>query len=84
MSGDAGTRMPEHQINIYHCGTTFPGWLNGKHPTENGLIVDRQVCFTRSSDSCYMDRQVQVIKCDTYFLYYLEDAPNCLMRYCSE
>ena len=47
MSGDAGTRMPEHQINIYHCGTTFSGWLNGKHPTENGLIVDRQVCFTK-------------------------------------
>ena len=48
MSGDAGTRMPEYQINIYHCGTTFSGWLNGKHPTENGLIVDRQVCFTKS------------------------------------
>ena len=85
MSGDAGTRMIEHEINsVYHCGTTFPGWLNGNHPTENGLIVDRQVCFTRSGDSCHLNIQVQVIKCDTYFLYYLEDTPSCNLRYCSE
>ena len=84
MSSGAGTRMPEHEIEYRHCGTRAPGWLNGKHPTENGQIVDRQVCFTYSSDSCYTYIQVQVIKCDTYFLYYLEDIPYCYYRYCSE
>ena len=84
MSGDAGTQLPEHEIDYYHCGTLFPGWLNGNHPTKNGQIVDRQVCFTNSVNSCLFNIQVQVIKCDTYFLYYLEDIPWCSYRYCSE
>ena len=84
MSSEAGTRMPEHEIEYLHCGTNAPGWLNGKHPTENGQIVDRQVCFASSFDSCDWDIQVQIIKCDTYFLYYLEDTPFCYSRYCSE
>ena len=89
MSGDAGTRMPEHEVEFHHCGTHLSGWLNGNHPTENDQIVDRQVCFGLSpNDSCRV--QVQVIKCDTYFLYYLEDREDledllsCSARYCSE
>ena len=78
--------MPEHEIDRYHCGTNAPGWLNGNHPTENYLIVDREVCFNYyfGDSSCYYNIQVQIIKCDTYFLYYLEDAPRCNLRYCSE
>ena len=81
MSGDAGTQLPEHNIDYYHCGTMYPGWLNGKHPIENGQIVDRHICF---SWNCGTIIQVQIIKCDTYFLYYLEDTPSCVLRYCSE
>ena len=84
MSGEAGTRMPEHEINYGHCGTGATGWLNGKHPNEDGQIVDRQVCFTSGGNSCNWNIQVQVIKCDVYFLYYLEDTPACNLRYCSE
>ena len=85
MSGDAGTRMPEHEVEYHHCGTHLSGWLNGNHPTENDQIVDRQVCFgVAPNDLCRVQVQVQVIKCDTYFLYYLEDCPTCFARYCSE
>ena len=88
MSGDAGTRMPEHdlwhEVEYYHCGTYRSGWLNGNHPTENDQIVDRQVCFANSVNSCYRNIQVQVIKCDTYFLYKLDDVPYCFLTYCSE
>ena len=84
MSSDAGTRMPEHQIDDHHCGTSYPGWLNGSHPTENGQIVDRQVCFIDNGCMAVPNVHVQIIKCDTYFLYYLEDVPACSLRYCSE
>ena len=36
MSGDAGTQMPENELNLLHCGTYYPGWLNGDHPTATG------------------------------------------------
>ena len=36
----AGTQMPEHELNFEHCGTYYPGWLNGDHPTTAGEIVN--------------------------------------------
>ena len=83
----AGTGCPlmlEHEVEFHHCGTHLSGWLNGNHPTDNDQIVDRQVCFGLGSDSCCFNVQVQVIKCGTYFLYYLEDTPTCSARNCSE
>ena len=43
MSGDAGTQMPEHEVDFQHCGSYYPGWLNGNHPTNTDQIVERQV-----------------------------------------
>ena len=39
MSGEAGTQMPEHEIDFYHCGTNVAGWLNGIHPEAAGKVI---------------------------------------------
>ena len=44
MSGEAGTQMPEHEIDFYHCGTNVAGWLNGIHPEEDGKVIHPEYC----------------------------------------
>ena len=83
MSGEAGTQMPEHEIDFYHCGTNVAGWLNGNHPEAVGEIVEREVCFP-DTEPCSYKLQIQVIKCDSYYIYYFEETPTCYMRYCSQ
>ena len=39
MTGEAGTQMPEHEIDFYHCGTNVAGWLNGIHPEAVGKVI---------------------------------------------
>ena len=39
MSGEAGTQMPEHEIDFDHCGTNVAGWLNGIHPEAVGKVI---------------------------------------------
>ena len=39
MSGEAGTQMPEHEIDFDHCGTNAAGWLNGIHPEAVGKVI---------------------------------------------
>ena len=31
--GAAGTRMPTTRVPAFRCGTDWPGWLDGAHPT---------------------------------------------------
>ena len=86
MSGEAGTQMPEHEIDFYHCGTNVAGWLNGNHPEAVGELVEREVCFP-DTEPCSYKLQIQVIKCNEwvsdYYIYYFEETPTCYMRYCS-
>ena len=53
MMGKAGGQMiPEECVPTKRCGTKAPGWLNGKHPTVQEGIVDRQVCYHWSDNCC--------------------------------
>ena len=81
--GEAGTRMPTTRVHKDKCGTIFPGWLNGVHPTvEEGEVV-REVCFSAFSPDCCYDREnIKVKNCSSYYVYELDATPGCDMRYC--
>jgi len=81
--GEAGTRMPTTCLNQGKCGTNFPGWLNGIHPTVADGEVDRKVCFSAyphcKAEDC---KPIRVKNCSTYYVYELDGTPGCDKRYC--
>ena len=80
----AGTRIPESLPGIWHCGTGATGWLSGVHPTTPGASNNNaKFCFNNESNDCYWSTQGKVTNCGSYFVYYLENAPKCRLRYCA-
>lgn len=60
------------------CGTNFPGWLNGNHPSVRDGIVSRTVCFSTSSTSnCGASGTAFVTNCGGFFVYQLPTPPSC-------
>merc|ERR1712241_1392354 len=84
MKNPAGLQLSEEPIEPYHCGTSATGWLNGPHPTTLGETVGMQVCFNGGGGECQWITSIQVKNCGNFFLYYLEDAPYCPLRYCGK
>ena len=79
----AGVRLPESAPEEYHCGTFAPGWLNGTHPTKNGVEVKGTVCFGGNEGDypkqCKSNREISITECLGFYVYYL---PNAWGRYC--
>ena len=82
MAEPAGTTIPEEPVDVYHCNTNYPGWLNGHHPATAGETINGKVCFNDGWNTCYYEAQIQIKHCTSYYLYYLVDAPSW-SRYCS-
>ena len=84
LTGDAGTYLPEScpQPQGDICGTTYPGWLNGIHPTTAEGVVTREACFSSDSQCCYYHTSIKVKNCGDYYVYELTPVPACSLRYC--
>ena len=81
-NGEAGTQMADSCVNVYHCGTESPGWLNGTHPDLNDGAVKRQVCFSSFDNCCHHSNEITVQHCGGFFVYKLERQFQCNLRYC--
>ena len=82
--GPAGNQMIDHAPGMYHCGSTYTGWMTGgPHPDEIGVEVDRTVCFDHDIGhelNCWMQANITVTKCSGgYFVYKLPETRD---RYC--
>ena len=82
MAEPAGTTIPEEPVELFHCNTDYPGWLNGHHPATAGETINGKVCFT-GFYTCEEETQIQIKHCTSYYLYYLVEPPGCNSRYCS-
>ena len=84
-SGDAGTQMADSCVNRDHCGTRYPGWLNGTHPAVADGAVQRQVCFNRGyRPCCYYTTYISVRNCGEFYAYKLKRLNVCNLRFCGE
>ena len=82
-TGEAGTQMADSCVNMYHCGTESPGWLNGNHPDLTDGAVKRQVCFSSFDNCCYHSNEITVQHCGGFYVYKLErQSSHCNLRYC--
>ena len=48
----SGITMPTECPPRYTCGTLYPGWLKGDHPTVDEGEVKRAVCFSKGLGRC--------------------------------
>ncbi|CAH3141405.1 unnamed protein product [Porites lobata] len=81
-SGAAGTQMPTSCVPIHYCGTNAPGWLSTAHPTRTGQVVNGKVCFHWSNKCCNWHANIQVKRCNGFYVYKLVKTPVCWLRYC--
>ena len=84
--GGAGTQMyTSCRSSYYYCGTDYPGYLSGGHPSVNDGKVSRTVYFTSNSNCYSFSHTIQVINCaNLYYVYELNGTPTCDLGYCSQ
>ena len=80
-------------IQVRHCGTDAPMWLNtkGQSLPSAGLTAQHTVCVAWSlggerrtaQDCCLFSFRVKVTNCGDFFTYYLQPARGCNMAYCA-
>ena len=80
--GAAGTKMPTTRVQAFRCGTDWPGWLDGAHPTVEDGEVQRTVCFSDRLTGCRYLTNIFVKNCRSYFIYKLFPSRSCFSRYC--
>ena len=81
--GAAGDRMPDKCVVNYRCGTNYPVWLNGAHPTVAEGVVTRTVCYSDYSGCCWKSNIIKVKNCSSYYVYELQRTRYSLFsRYC--
>ena len=82
----AGAKLAQSPPGFDYCGTSVTGWSNSTLPDKPGDSVDIKICFDDSKDNgnadCYRSNEGKVTNCGSYFVYYLESAPFCRLRYC--
>ena len=67
------------------CNTDSPGWLIERHhPGVTDGIVTRRVCFHLETDCCKYTKDIKVINCGDYYIYYLNGTPDGCFRYCTK
>ena len=74
--------MAESCVNLYHCGTDAPGWLNGAHPAVADGVVQREVCFSYLGSCCDYSNKISVRNCGAFYVYKLDPPSHCYLRYC--
>jgi len=80
--GAAGDRMADKCIPMDHCGTRYPVWLSGAHPTVAEGVVIRRVCFS-TYQCCSLYQNIRVKNCGAYFVYALSGLFHYhFSRYC--
>ena len=80
--GASGDRMPDKCVLNYRCGTNYPVWLNGTHPTVAEGVVTRKVCYNIDSDCCSYSNNIKVKNCSSYYVYELQATVFEYSRYC--
>ena len=85
-----GGKMPISKVNINHCGTHYPIWLDGTtgaHPTRTTDPVAKiKACINiwELRGGCFRRFTVGVKLCPgNFFVYYLQKITRCYAAYCA-
>ena len=70
-------------VPAFRCGTDWPGWLDGAHPTVEDGKVKRTVCFSDRFTGCKSPNTISVKNCGSYFIYDFGLLYACNAHYCA-
>ena len=71
ITGEAGTKLVDSEVEDKHCGTHATGWMDGGHPTVAEGEVNRTVNFNYVGNNAWNSRNIKVVNCNTHYVYYL-------------
>jgi len=84
--------MPTSCVDVNHCGTVDPIWLQGTLPTVNAGAVERFGCINHGkygvliyggTTCCHEKMPICVKNCKGFYTYYLNRVPGCSVAYCA-
>nr|XP_034317805.1 uncharacterized protein PB18E9.04c isoform X2 [Crassostrea gigas] len=75
-------RMWDQCPSLGKCGTVYPYWLNGPHPTEVNTEVQRSVCKVGFGGCCERQVTIKIRNCGQFMAYCLPALDSCPERYC--
>ena len=85
-----GGKMPTSKVDMNHCGTHFPIWLDDaarKHPTNvTGPVAKIKACINilELDGGCFHNFTVGVKLCPgNFYVYYLRKITGCHTAYCA-
>jgi len=64
------------------CGTAYPGWFSGSHPSVADGVVHATVCFDWHYHCCLWSESIRVRNCGGFYVYELGPPSTCNTRYC--
>ncbi|XDV15907.1 hypothetical protein PO909_015848, partial [Leuciscus waleckii] len=79
-------RIPDTCVAQSRCGTDFPLWIRGGHPTVTDGVVTRDVCGHWNNYCCYYGSfPIKVKACPgNYYVYELVRPTVCNSAYCAD
>ncbi|XP_068077043.2 adhesion G protein-coupled receptor L4-like isoform X2 [Danio rerio] len=78
--------IPDTCVPVSACGTSFPLWIRGGHPTVQDGVVTRDVCGHAYSYCCYYGSYpIRVKACPgNVYIYELQQPIACNLAYCAD
>ncbi|XP_070541063.1 oncoprotein-induced transcript 3 protein-like [Ptychodera flava] len=83
VSAAGGEMASEDDVDPYHCGTVFPLYLDGSHPTVQDGIVSMNACADIAHLRCAKTYAIEVKNCSTFYVYNLVQPSSDGEAYCA-
>lgn len=79
-----GCNKTDMYIVTHRCGTTYQGFMEGRHPTVSEGYVERIICFQEASSPCECANTtiIGVQNCSGFYVYDMKGVPRCDSRFC--
>lgn len=76
-------KMAVGPVDMFMCGTDYPLYLvNDTHPVVDGTVTTTKVCMRDRTNPCVKQYEVQILKCESFYLYNLSRPDTCDIAYC--
>ncbi|XP_013405703.1 von Willebrand factor D and EGF domain-containing protein [Lingula anatina] len=83
--GKAGSKLADHLVKPFSCGTMVPVYLDGQHP-QDYTETTQKVCVNYGLAPCFQFWNIKVKRCqlnnEDYYVYQLPPTPGCNVAYC--
>ena len=86
LQGPGGTEITRTQpVEEGMCKTTHPGWIIGNAPSQLGVEVQNQLCYSMGSNGeCQDSRRIDEMNCYSFMLYRLHPSSSgCSRAFCT-